>query len=136
MSAVLERFRPLFHPRGIIITGVSTHPGKFGTVAFHNLLSCGYSGDLFPINREGVESFDRRTFKSVSEVPAGRADTTSNTGSTATSMRSARRPMASSTVVDTRGRAISPRIFRLEPTATESCGKRRPSMSDRERARS
>ena len=74
MSNVVDRFRPLFHPRGIIVTGVSTHPGKFGTVTFHNLLSRGYEGEIFPINREGVESFGRPTYKSVSEVPKGRAD--------------------------------------------------------------
>ncbi len=74
MSNVVDRFRPLFHPRGIIVTGVSTHPGKFGTVAFHNLRSRGYEGEIFPINREGVESFGRPTYKSVSEVPKGRAD--------------------------------------------------------------
>lgn len=74
MSEILERFRPLFRPRGIIVTGVSQHPGKFGTVTLHNLLSRGYRGEIFPINREGVESFGRPTYKSVSEVPPGRAD--------------------------------------------------------------
>ena len=74
MSELLERFRPLFYPRGIVITGVSSHPGKFGTVAYHNLLSCGYKGSLYPINREGVESFGRPTWKSVAEIPAGSAD--------------------------------------------------------------
>jgi len=74
VSELLERFRPLFYPRGIVITGVSSHPGKFGTVAYHNLLSCGYKGSLYPINREGVESFGRPTWKSVAEVPAGSAD--------------------------------------------------------------
>lgn len=74
MSTVIERFAPLFRPRGIIVTGVSQHPGKFGTVTLHNLLSRGYSGEIFPINRDGVESFGHATYKSVSEVPKGRAD--------------------------------------------------------------
>jgi len=74
VSQVLEKFRPLFYPRGIIVTGVSQHPGKFGTVTLHNLLSRGYEGELFPINREGLESFGHRTYKSISEVPQGRAD--------------------------------------------------------------
>lgn len=74
MSEILERFRPLFYPRGIIVTGVSEHPGKFGTTTLHNLLSRGYEGEIFPINREGVESFGQATYKSVAEVPTGRAD--------------------------------------------------------------
>ena len=34
-----EHFRALFEPRGIIVAGASTHPGKFGFVALHNILS-------------------------------------------------------------------------------------------------
>jgi acetyltransferase len=74
VSALVDKFKPLFYPRGIVVTGVSQHPGKFGTVAYHNLISCGYQGELFPINREGVTSFGRPTYKSVAEVPKGRAD--------------------------------------------------------------
>ena len=57
MTNVVEKFRPLFYPRGIVVTGVSQHPGKFGAVAFHNLIACGYQGELFPINREGVDQW-------------------------------------------------------------------------------
>jgi acetyltransferase len=71
---VLDRFRALFYPRGIVVTGVSTHPGKFGTVAYHNLLRFGYKGDLFPIQREGEEIFGRPTYRSIDEVPEGAAD--------------------------------------------------------------
>ncbi|MCP4006747.1 MAG: hypothetical protein GY725_21415 [bacterium] len=74
MSAILDRLRPLFYPRGVIVTGVSAHPGKFGTVAFHNLLAYGFDGEVFGINREGAEVLGRKTYKSVSEVPEGHAD--------------------------------------------------------------
>ncbi len=74
MSRTLERFRPLFHPRGVIVTGVSSHPGKFGTIAYHNLLRCGYAGRLFPIHRDGAEVLGRPTLRDVSEVPDGAAD--------------------------------------------------------------
>jgi acetyltransferase len=69
-----ERFDPLFNPRGIVIAGVSNHPGKFGFVTFHNLLRFGFKGELFPVNREGSEILGRPTYRDVSEVPAGRAD--------------------------------------------------------------
>jgi len=74
VSRIVDKFKPLFYPRGVVVTGVSQHPGKFGTVAFHNLVSCGYKGEIFPINREGVESFGRPTYKSIGEIPHGRAD--------------------------------------------------------------
>ena len=71
---VLERFQPLFQPRGIIVTGVSEHPGKFGSVALHNLLAYDYQGELFPINRDGLECYGHRTYTSIEEVPQGSAD--------------------------------------------------------------
>lgn len=68
------RFRPLFHPRGVIVAGASSHPAKFGFSVFHNLLRCGYLGALFPVNRDGAEILGRRTYRDVSEVPPGAAD--------------------------------------------------------------
>jgi acetyltransferase len=73
-AAVLERLRPLFHPRGVVVTGVSQHPGKFGTVALHNLLRFGFKGEVFPLQREGAQVFGQRTYRSVAEIPSGHAD--------------------------------------------------------------
>lgn len=73
-ASLIERFRPLFYPRGIVIAGVSSHPGKFGFVAYHNLLRFGYEGKLFPVTREGGEILGRPTLAGISEVPAGEAD--------------------------------------------------------------
>ncbi|MEE8558799.1 MAG: CoA-binding protein [Myxococcota bacterium] len=74
MTGPLDRLRPLFCPRGIILTGVSTHPGKFGTVAYHNLLRFGFEGEIFPVHREGAEILGRPTLRTIEEVPEGRAD--------------------------------------------------------------
>jgi acetyltransferase len=73
-EALLERFRPLFHPRGIIVAGASTHPGKFGFVALHNLLRFGYDGEVFALNREGSDVLGLRSHRDVGEIPEGRAD--------------------------------------------------------------
>jgi len=71
---VLERFRPLFYPRGVVIAGASSHPGKFGFAAYHNLVCFGYRGEIFPVNREGGEVLGRPALRDFAEVPAGRAD--------------------------------------------------------------
>ena len=71
---VCERFRPLFHPRGIIVAGASSHPGKFGFVALHNLLRFGYAGELFPVSRGGGEVLGRTVLTGVGDVPRGAAD--------------------------------------------------------------
>jgi acetyltransferase len=69
-----DHFRALFDPRGVVIAGASSHPGKFGFVALHNLLACGYTGPVFATNREGIEVLGIRTLPSVTEVPDGVAD--------------------------------------------------------------
>jgi acetyltransferase len=71
---VVERFRPLFHPRGVVVAGASSHPGKFGFVVLHNLLRFGYAGEIFPVNRDGAEVLGRKCFREVSEIPDGAAD--------------------------------------------------------------
>jgi len=73
-EAVLERFAPLFHPRGIVVAGVSGHPGKFGFVTLHNLLRFGFEGALFPVKPDGAEVLGRATHRDLSEVPDGAAD--------------------------------------------------------------
>jgi acetyltransferase len=71
---VLERLRPLFHPRGVLVAGVSAHPGKFGFVAYHNLLRFGFEGEVWALNRDGSEVLGRKTIRDVAELPEGAAD--------------------------------------------------------------
>ncbi|MGI8662641.1 MAG: CoA-binding protein [Acidimicrobiales bacterium] len=67
-------FSALFDPKGIIVAGASTHPGKFGFVALHNILAAGYKGKVFATNLEGTPVLDVETVASVDELPAGEAD--------------------------------------------------------------
>ena len=71
MTADLE---PLFEPKGVIVTGVSNHPGKFGFVTLHNILTAGYEGEVFPVGREPGEVLDRTVLGSIEDVPQGSAD--------------------------------------------------------------
>jgi acetyltransferase len=73
-AALTERFAPLFSPRGIVVAGASTHPGKFGFVTLHNLRRFGFRGEIFPVNREGTEILGEPTFRDVSEIPQDAAD--------------------------------------------------------------
>ncbi len=65
---------PLFEPRGVIVAGASTHPGKFGFVSLHNLISAGYRGRIFATNLEREPVLGVETFSSIDELPAGEAD--------------------------------------------------------------
>ena len=68
-AAILERFRPLFHPRGVIVAGVASHPGKFGFVTFHNLLRCDFRGDVFGVKPDAAEVLGEKTYPSVDALP-------------------------------------------------------------------
>ena len=65
---------PLFDPAGVIVTGVSSHPGKFGFVALHNILRCGYAGPVFAVGREAGRVLDIDVLGSVDDVAHGAAD--------------------------------------------------------------
>ena len=64
-----EHFKALFDPRGVVVAGASTHPGKFGFVALHNILTNGYSGKVFATNRERAEVLGLQTYASIEELP-------------------------------------------------------------------
>lgn len=69
-----EQFRALFEPRGIVVAGASTHPGKFGFVTLHNILACGYEGRVFATNRDGAEVLGVQCVPDIADVPEGEAD--------------------------------------------------------------
>jgi len=71
---ILDRFRPLFHPRGIVVAGASSHPGKFGFVTLHNLRRFSYQGEIFPVNRDGAEILGELTYRAVADIPPNKAD--------------------------------------------------------------
>ena len=66
--------RPLFEPNGVIVAGASTHPGRFGSVALHNLLTGGYQGPVFATSRDGAEILGIQTVRSVDELPSNAAE--------------------------------------------------------------
>ena len=58
-------------PRGVIVAGVSSHPGKFGFVTFHNLLRCDFRGEVFGIKPDAAEVLGEKTYASVDDLPDG-----------------------------------------------------------------
>jgi acetyltransferase len=69
-----EQFRALFEPRGVLVTGASSHPGKFGFVSLHNLLASGYRGSVFGTNLSGEEVLGVATVADVADLPDGAID--------------------------------------------------------------
>ena len=64
-----EAFRALFDPKGVLITGASTHPGKFGFVSLHNLLASGYEGGVYATNLNSEVVLGVQTVADISVLP-------------------------------------------------------------------
>jgi len=69
-----DQFRALFEPRGVVVTGASTHPGKFGFVSLHNLLSNGYTGAVHGTNLKGETVLGVETVADIDSLPHGEID--------------------------------------------------------------
>jgi acetyltransferase len=63
-----DAFRALFEPRGVVVAGASTHPGKFGFVALHNILASGYSGAIGATNLEGTPVLGVDTVRAIDDL--------------------------------------------------------------------
>ena len=69
-----DQFAALFEPRGVVVAGASSHPGKFGFVSLHNLLAAGYAGAVYGTNLQGEVVLGVQTVRDVAEIPDGVAD--------------------------------------------------------------
>lgn len=69
-----DQLQCLFDPRGVVVVGASTHPGKFGFVALHNILANGYAGKVFATNRDGSEILGITAHTSLGDLPHGEVD--------------------------------------------------------------
>lgn len=69
-TAIDDRhFESLFNPRGVVVVGASSHPGKFGFVSLHNILASGYLGNVFGTNLQAEEVLGIKTVDSIDELP-------------------------------------------------------------------
>lgn len=68
------QFRALFEPRGVLVAGASTHPGKFGFVSLHNILASGYVGGVYGTNLQGEEVLGIKTVADIDSLPDNAID--------------------------------------------------------------
>ena len=69
MSVDPAAFQALFEPRGVLVAGVSTHPGKFGFVSLHNILASGYAGTIYGSSREAGEVLGVPVVSDLADLP-------------------------------------------------------------------
>lgn len=69
-----EQFEALFNPKGVVVTGASSHPGKFGFVSVHNILASGYAGAVYGTNRSGEDVLGISTVTDIDQIPDNSVD--------------------------------------------------------------
>ena len=67
--AVAASILPLFFPRSVAVIGASNDPGSIGGRLFHNLLSEGFTGPIYPVNPNSKVVRSVRAYPTVIEVP-------------------------------------------------------------------
>ena len=68
------QFAALFEPKGVLVTGASTHPGKFGFVSLHNILAGGYAGGVYGTNLQGENVLGIQTVADIEQLPDNAID--------------------------------------------------------------
>lgn len=69
-----DHYRALFSPRAIVVVGASSHPGKFGFVSLHNILSNKFAGNVYATNLQKEEILGIQTVDSIDELPLNEID--------------------------------------------------------------
>ena len=59
----------MFKPKSIAVIGASKKPGKIGYEIMDNIISYGYTGELYPINLNETEILGKKVYKSISDIP-------------------------------------------------------------------
>ncbi len=68
-SHIETKLDPFFHPKSIVIIGVSHTPTKLGYGIAQNLVRCGYQGAVHFVNPKGGMLFERPVYATISAVP-------------------------------------------------------------------
>lgn len=69
-----DHYQALFSPRAIVVVGASSHPGKFGFVSLHNILSSKFMGTVFATNLQRELILGVQTVASIDELPLNEID--------------------------------------------------------------
>ncbi|MGA7280532.1 MAG: GNAT family N-acetyltransferase [Acidimicrobiia bacterium] len=67
--AVAASVLPLFFPRSVAVIGASSDPGSIGGKLFHNILSSGFTGPLYPVNPKAKVINSVLAYPTVGDIP-------------------------------------------------------------------
>ena len=67
--AAVNALKLFFEPRAVAVIGASRHRGTIGGELFHNLLSFGFKGLVYPVNPAATSIEDVTSYASIEDVP-------------------------------------------------------------------
>ncbi len=67
--AIVASMRPFFEPRSVAVFGASAREGSIGGAVFRNIITGGFDGVVFPVNRDGPPWPASTPTASVEELP-------------------------------------------------------------------
>jgi len=67
--AAINALRLFFNPRSVAVIGASRRRGTIGGEIFHNLISYGFEGPVYPVNPSAAVIQSVPAYKSVEEIP-------------------------------------------------------------------
>src|SRR5205823_293689 len=68
-TAAVNALRLFFNPRSVAVIGASRRRGTIGGEIFHNLVSYGFDGPVYPVNPAAVVIQSVPAYKSVEDIP-------------------------------------------------------------------
>jgi len=67
--AAVNALKLFFEPRAVAVIGASRHRGTIGGEIFHNLLSYGFKGPVYPVNPTATSIENVAAYASIEDVP-------------------------------------------------------------------
>ena len=68
-SPTVDHLESLFNPKSVAVIGASNNPAKWGFGIFHDLISKGFKGDVYPVSRSEDSVSGHTAFKTVNDIP-------------------------------------------------------------------
>lgn len=70
-SELFRQLQPAFLPKGIVVIGASTKPGKLGFNIIKNLIDYGFAGPVYGIHPTANNIYGCASYPSISAIPEG-----------------------------------------------------------------
>ena len=64
----MRDLREIIHPRSVAVVGASKTPGKIGYAVLENIISSGFTGEVYPVNPKEEEILGKKCYPTVQDV--------------------------------------------------------------------